>query len=305
MGNYKKGVLFTFAAIILYATIAPVAKMMYLDYPDMPYKILVQVRMPIAGLFFFIIQFIKDKSALKITKSELLYLAILGIVGLFGVQYTLFAAVKRTPVGLASFIQSGATLFICAYSVLFLKEKFSFGKILSLFIGFTGITMIFWNREAFLSGNVLGVGLVIALLSAMTRAFYVIWGKRNKTHLAPTVMLAYAFSIGGLFSWLLGPFEMVSFFKQNASDYRIYVYFFLLSIFGTVLAFYCSFKGLSYVPASTNAFISITEPMFATIATYFLMGEIISLREGIGCALIALSAACMQVKLKTPQKLKA
>lgn len=299
MSDNQKGILLTFTAIILFATISPVARMAYAAYPDLDPVVLVQVRMNAASLIFFVIQLIRDPKKLKLTKEELLFAAILGVVGLFGVQYTLFAAVKRIPVGLATFIQSGAALFICLYSFVALREKFPLNRLIGLLTGFFGIFLIFWNKEAFSSRNIFGTGLLWALFSAFTRSFYVLWGKRNKTGISPGVLLAYAFGAGGLFSLLLGPGKAASFIAANYEDPRIWLYFAVLTLFGTVAAFFCSFKGLTFVPATTNAYITVTEPMFATFAAFLLTGELITLREGIGCALIAASAVFVQLNIRS------
>jgi len=238
---------------------------------------------------------------LKITAKEFFYLVVLGVGGFFIVQYFLFAAVRQMPVGPASFIiESGATLLVCFLSVLLFKERFGKNKVFGLAVGLCGLTVLFWNPEIFSQANAFRTGLLFAVFSGLARAFYMIWGKWNKTNLPSEVMLAYAFSAGGLFSFLLGPGEMVAFFQAHGAEPKVYLYFSVLIFLGTVLGFYCCFRGLSLADASLNALIGVTEPMFATFVAFFWMGETISAKDAVGCLLLFASAVILQ--LRWPKK---
>ena len=294
MKNHVHAVLSVCGAVFLFGLGSTILKIIYTRFPDVPIINILSLRIGITAIAYFLTALVRNPKALRVRTSDLLYFTIFGTAGIFVVQYFLTLAVKNINVALATFVQSSATLLICAYSVVVLRERMSRHKIAALTIGFVGLSVIFWRPDLFTASRMLSTGLLAAVLSAVGKAFYILYGKKGSVKYDRSIMMAY----GLLATTLLS--VAISSPVPTILAYRDHVDFWLLVAALGLLCSYAPFslyfRGLARLPSSTAGILNIIEPVAGTMTAFLILHESITLQQLIGCLLIMAGIVVMQLE---------
>jgi drug/metabolite transporter (DMT)-like permease len=280
MKNEFKGALLIVIAAFFWGIAATAAKFI-LNNNVNPFK-LVNMRLNLAFLFLFLILLIFDRQKLKITKQDAKYLAILGIVGIVGVQTTYYFTVDTLNVGMAIFLQYLAPAMIVVYSVLFLKEKLSSTIIISLGISLLGSVCIILGRDTTGANTLNAIGLITGLASAFFLCFYTIYGKTCAARVNAWTVLLYAVGFGALaYSFVSPPWVLWKDVTMMEFAYASY-----LAIFATIIPFGLYFSGLRFLTPSSASIIAMLEPVVASLSAYLLLNEKMTFIQIMGGILI-------------------
>jgi len=133
------------------------------------------IRFLSASIFLFVYLFFK-KIKLKLEKKDVLSFTILGFTGIFCMNIFIFYSVKFTTSTSASILMNSNSFFIGILAFFLLKEKIRMNEIFGVFIGFLGCYFIITQGK--FSFNLSLAGNLLALLAAISWAFYSVWGKK-------------------------------------------------------------------------------------------------------------------------------
>jgi drug/metabolite transporter (DMT)-like permease len=293
--NEFKGALLVIAAAFFWGMSATAAKFILNDHIN-PFT-LVNMRLNLAFLFLFAYFLIFDREKLRITKLEARYLAILGVVGIAGVQTTYYFTVATLNVALAIFLQYLAPAMIVIYSAVFLKQKLSPTIIAALGISLAGSLLIILGMGMASFGGVRIIGLVTGLLSSFFLSFYTIYGKKVCTsRVNPWTVLLYALGSGAVTYWVVSPpWVLWSGIGLKQLGYASY-----LAVFATIIPFGLFFNGLRYLTPASGSMISMLEPVVASLSAYLLLHESMSLMQLLGGVFII--AAIVIINIYYAQK---
>ena len=113
---------------------------------------------------------------LRITRAELPFLLLFGVVGLAFVQLLYFVAIHRLEIGVALLIQYVAPVLIALWARLVLKEPVRRRVWAALILALGGLSLVvdLWSGVA-----LDGLGVLAALASAVTFALYILLPKRQ------------------------------------------------------------------------------------------------------------------------------
>lgn len=262
-----KGAILVAIAAFFWGFAATAAKFILNDNVN-PFK-LVNMRLNLAFIFLFLFFLIFDRQKLKITKHDAKYLAVLGIVGIVGVQTTYYFTVSTLNVSMAIFLQYIAPALIVAYSVAFLKEKLSAAIVISLGVSLLGSVFIIFGRDTTAASTINVIGLITGLVSALFLSFYTIFSKTCTARLNPWTVLLYALGFGALAYWFVSPpWVLWSSVSLKEFGYASYI-----AVFATIIPFGLYFSGLHYLTPSTGGIISMLEPVIASASAYLLLNE--------------------------------
>jgi drug/metabolite transporter (DMT)-like permease len=289
MKNELKGAILIVIAAFFWGIAATAAKFV-LNTNVNPFK-LVNMRLNIAFIFLFIILLIFDRQKLKITKLDAKYLAVLGVVGIVGVQTTYYFTVATLNVSMAIFLQYLAPAMIVIYSVAFLKEKLSSTILISLGISLLGSICIILGRDATASNTLNIIGLITGLASAFFLCFYTIYGKTCAARVNAWTVLLYAVGFGALAYGFVSPPWVL--WKDITLIEFAYVSY--LSIFATIIPFGLYFSGLRYLTSSSASIIAMLEPVVASISAYFLLSEKMTFVQILGGMLIIIAVIIINI----------
>ena len=226
--------------------------------------------------------FIKDKSLFKVKPSQFLLFAIGGLFT-FLAAFFYYDSIKRASVSVAVMLMYTSPVFVMAYSVAFLGEKFTLKKAISIvcvLVGCALISGIFGGAEFTLWGVVTG------LLAGITYSAYNIVAKiQMDKGCNPLSSTVYGFMFMGLFALMSadvpGIFELAS-----ANPPVTYPLMIGIGIFTVALPYFLYTASLKYVPVGTAAILGMIEPMTATLFGVALFGDDLTVVSSVGIILI-------------------
>lgn len=233
--------------------------------------------------------------SLKVSKKEMISLAILGGIGNAVTTLMLFISFSLIDVGIATTIHFIYPVFVTLGCVLFYKEKLGLQKIIALMIATSGIACFFFGMDmkSGLSGGVF-LGLVLAVASGMTYAFYIIYmdksGLKNQPVFKITFYVALMSSIAmGIYGTVTGELALNS---LTTKSWWISLAFSLLC---TVVALSLLQIGIKHVGASTAAILTTFEPITSIVCGVLLLGESVTFVKIMACALIMIGVVTLSL----------
>lgn len=226
------------------------------------------------------------KINLKVTKSQLKNLVILGFVGNAITTLMLNIAFAHLDVGIVIPLHFTYPVFVTLGCVLFFNEKLSKQKIIALVIAMCGIGCFFIEslNSASFSSSIL-LGLILAVASGAFYAFYIIFmdksGLKGESPFKITFYVAINSSIC-MFFYGIFTNELVLSSLTTKSWIISSVFAFLC----TVVALSLLQVGIKYIGASEAAVISTFEPITSVIFGVLLLGEKVTPLKIVACILI-------------------
>lgn len=207
--------------------------------------------------------------------------ALLNAIGFYGFQTV---GLIFLPSGLFSVLVFFQPVLIALLAWFWLGEQMSVLKLVGMTVGFLGIVII--SLDGF-TGEISLVGVMIALLAAMSWALGTIYVKKESTRTDALWMVALQFLIGGVALTIMGAVT------ENLQDivwntpYLIGLVF--GGVFGVTVAFTLYFKLINAGDASKIASFTFLVPLIAVLTGTFFLNEPFTLTLFTGLILIVLS----------------
>lgn len=194
----------------------------------------------------------------------------------------------------ASFISGMDILLIPIFKLIFFKKKIQTKVWLACIIAFVGLYIIAKSssRDGF------GYGDILAMIGAISFAIYILmvgkWGSKVETpslilvQMYSCVVLAIVISI-----FYVSPSDLI--LPMEASAWKAVLF---TGIFATAFMYSVQNIAQKYIEDEKIALTYLCEPIFATIAAYFLIGEPITINTVIGGTLILFALFIAEYKFK-------
>lgn len=225
---------------------------------------------------------VKDKSAFKVKPLELLLFAASGL-GFFGTASGYFFSMQATSVSTAVVLMYTAPVLVMIFSVLFLGEKLTPVKAVSVVCMVVGCGLV--------SGIIGGLkfdalGIAMGLLSGVSYAAYNIFTKISMRRGAnPMSATLYCFMFSAIVAFFAcEPQEIPALVLQNVGV--TIPLLIALGVFTCVLPYLLYTNALKILPAGTASAMSIVEPMAATVFSVVLFDEKLTAPSAVGIVLI-------------------
>ncbi len=222
-----------------------------------------------------------DRSLFKATKKELIFFALSGFA-VFSTSACYFLSMQASSVSTAVVLMYTAPVFVMIYSVLFLGEKFTSLKFVSLVLVMIGSCLV--------SGIIGGFkysaeGILFGLAAGISYSAYNVITKIEMRHnCKPLSASMYSFifmSIASIiFSKPMGILEVAAKIPSSV------VFMILCGICTCVLPYFLYTLSLRFLPVGTAASLGIVEPVAATLFSVALLGEKLELYTFMGIVLI-------------------
>jgi drug/metabolite transporter (DMT)-like permease len=241
-----------------------------------------------------------DRSAFRLTRRQLLIMAVLGVGGVAILQAGYAAALELLPVGIALLFEYTAVLFVAIIAFFFLREKVRRRLWVSIALVLGGLAIVaeIWASEL----NVLGV--VFALLAAAALTMYFLVGERQVGATSPLAVSFWTMLFASIFwsffsGWwnvdatmlaapvsLGGPLEAVVVPLWAPLAWNV--------VFGTFLSFLFSFLALKHLPATVAGITASSEIIFAFVIAWLWLGESLGPVPLIGAAIVLVGIVLAQ-----------
>ncbi len=286
-------------AVIMWASSFPLLKLA-LNY--MPPVTLAAVRYSIAGSILVLLIFAKFGmvKSLQELRGDWKILTFLGLVGVALPNATLNIGLQFTAASVSSMIQACGPVFTVALAVIFLKERLGGAKIAGTILAIFG-TLLLISQGGVDLDNSTFVGNLFVLLSAM---FYSISGVVTKKALErhhPLTITGWNIAIGSLFLCLFSPIE---FGQTVAFPPDMIVILLILAVFPGCLAFLFYNYVLQKKELSSISFFVYLIPVFSTIISMAVLGEVITAETVLFASLVIAGVALAQYGRATLRRIR-
>lgn len=243
---------------------------------------------------------ITDRAAFRLSRRQVLVMAVLGVAGVAILQAGYAAALELLPVGIALLFEYTAVLFVAIIAFFFLREKVRarLWVAIALVLGGLAVVAEIWASEL----NLLGV--VFALLAAAALTMYFLVGERQVGATSPLAVAFWTMLFASIFWaffsgwWTLAPETLLTPVSLSGNlDAVIVPLWAPLAwnvIFGTFLSFYFSFLALKHLPATVAGITASSEIIFAFVIAWIWLGESLGVVQLVGAAVVLVGIVLAQ-----------
>ena len=221
---------------------------------------------------------------LKITFREFMHFLIITVFGYAGTTLLVFNAYNYIPTGMTTTIHFLYPTFTVAGLMIFYREKIKASKIFCVVLCLIGIIMFYNGGE----GQVSLLGILLALCSSMTYAFYTIFlGKSEALRdIEPMKRLFYMHIIGTVMMFVIGLISGNLDFHLTPLSWGVMALTANLSAFVGALLYQI---GVKHIGSESAAMLSTFEPITSVVVGILVYSEPMTARIFIGCAAIIVS----------------
>ena len=242
---------------------------------------------------------VRNRASLRVSREDILRLALFGCVGVALVQLFYFLAIHRLEIAIALLIQYLGPLLVAIYARTFWHEHVRHRVWVALGLSLAGLTLMvqLW------SGPTLdGVGVVYALISALAYAAYLLMAERAVAGRDTVSLLAWGFFFATLFWTVVQPWwsfpahavgRTVSLQGALAGVHvPVWALVLWVVVLGTVVPFALIIAGLRRVRATRVGLVAMLEPVVAAIVAWAWLRESLSAAQLVGAAVV-LAGICL------------
>jgi len=241
---------------------------------------LVVIRLLASGVILLLYAFMKENQDIwKIWKSKHngLSLILFSIIGMVGVQYTYFAAIKYGNAATATILQYLSPVIITCYLAIRTKKIPNLQEVTAIVLAMLG-TFFIITKGNIHSLSISKLALFWGISSAFTAAFYTLQPRSLLTKWGSTLIVGWGMMIGGLaFSFIHQPWN----FTGEWSITSILAVIFVV-LFGTLIAFYCYLESLKYIQPTEASILASVEPLSAAFLSVLWLHVSLGIAQWLG-----------------------
>lgn len=244
------------------------------------------VRFTAAGIFTLIIAKIKRQPILISDKSNIMPLLMFGLFNTALHYYCFYSGLAYCEGGKASIINSLSPFMLIILATFIFKEKMSLNKIIGCILGFLGIVIV--NLGTDMSGfSFNGEGMII--LNCICSAIGGILTRIVTKKVPAITATGYSLTIGGLMLVLAGIFAGGRLDTITVNGILLLLGLIAISMIGFILYN----QLICYNPVSEIAIFNALIPVFGTMMSCFMLGEVFGIRNLLGLICTSLGIAIL------------
>lgn len=225
---------------------------------------------------------------LKVSRPTLRATALVGLISQAGFNSLYYTSVDMIGIANAAVLLYTAPVIFLVLSVVFFKEQLTVPKLGAAFLCVIGSAIAVTGGSLNLVG-LSGLGILLAVLSAVTFAIMTAIGKVALKGCDPFTFIAYSFFFGTLF---MLPLCLYTGAYQVAISPAILLNGFGIGLLPAALSYVLYFGGIKHsVSLSTAGVISSLEMVSAILIAWLIFHEPASLIKAIGILMIVVASA--------------
>jgi drug/metabolite transporter (DMT)-like permease len=254
---------------------------------------LTEVRLTGAAIGLVLILTVARPSSLRVTRSELPFLAAFGILGLAFVQWLYFLAIHRLEIGIALLIQYLAPLLVALWVRFVVHRPVRRRLWIALALALFGLMLVV---EIWEGGTLDGVGVAAALAAAVAFAFYILMAEEGVKRRDPVSLSAFGFVFGALFFAVIQPWwsypwhiarEDVSLLGNVGSMHLpVWALMCWMIVLGAIVPFALFVGSLQHIPATRASILAMLEPVVATAVAWAWLDESLGAVQVVGGVIV-------------------
>jgi drug/metabolite transporter (DMT)-like permease len=243
---------------------------------------------------------VTDRAAFRLRPRQLLTMAILGVGGVALLQASYAGALQLLPVGIALLLEYTAVLLVALVAFFVFREKVKARIWVAIGLVLIGLAVVaqVW------SSSLDPLGVVLALVAAVTLAFYFIVGERQVGATSPLAVafwtMTFATAFWALFSgwWMLRPALFAEPLQVGGvvGDLALplVVPLAITVVVGSFAPFLLSFSALKHLSATAAGIVASSEVLFAFVVAWLWLGEQLDALQVAGAAVVLIGIVLAQ-----------
>jgi drug/metabolite transporter (DMT)-like permease len=265
--SHLKGYMLAAAAAVLWGLSGVVTK--YLLRRQMRPDELLVFRTLIAAAILIVWLGMRSPQLLRVRRSDLLPLILLGAIGLALNQGFYYLSLMEVSVAYSLLLQYLAPVHLMVYGVLSKTERMTGGKIAAAFTVICGCALMVFGQEGGID-RVSTAGTLYAIASGVCFAFYSAYGKQVLKSYDPSTVITYVFLTSAVV-WLTvrPPWQI----DWASIDLSMWIFFIYLVGVATILPFALYSASLRHLEASRSSLTSTLELVVAASVAWLWLDE--------------------------------
>lgn len=232
---------------------------------------------------------ITDRNGFRLRPRQLLVMAVLGVGGVALLQASYAAALQLLPVGIALLLEYTAVLMVALVAFFGFRERVKARIWVAIGLVLVGLAVVAQVWASSLDA----MGVVLALVAAVTLAFYFIVGERQVGATSPLAVafwtMLFATIFWALFSgwWMLRPATFAAPVDLGGGvALPLVVPLAVTVVLGSFAPFLLSFSALKHLSATAAGIVASSEVLFAFVVAWLWLGERLSLLQIAGAGVV-------------------
>lgn len=284
MSDKLKGIILAITAAVLWALCGIATQILFKD-SRISSEWLVEVRLMLSGLLLIIYGLIKNKNNLiKVwnDRTDIKQLVIFSFLGMTGMQYTYFMAIKEGNAASATVLQFLCPVIIVCFLIIYKRKIPQKLELLAIGTALTG-TFLFVTKGNINSFSISVPAFSWGIASAFAMAFYTLQPKKLLDKYDSPSIVGWAMIIGGIVFNIIHP---IWDFDMGILTIKSVLYILFIVIFGTLLSFLSYLQSLKYIEPSIASLLCSVEPLSASVLSIFIFGAMFGSVQWIATLLI-------------------
>ena len=143
----------------------------------------------------------------------------------------------------------------------------------------------------------INIGDILTLICGLFYALHILWTEKCNKEGCDTLIITFLqFFFASVFAWILAPFIDGKLDVSVFGNSKVIVSLLYLGLLSSMLCFTLQNVGLKYVQSSLASLFLSFESVFGVLFSTIFLHEKITLKMGIGCALIFLAVVLAETK---------
>ena len=239
----------------------------------------------LTALILFWILYLLKPTTFGIRKKDIPRFIICAASGVTINQLLFIKGLALTTSIHASLLSLGTPIFITFIAAWLLREMLTPIKLIGLFLGIGGATILILLKDNTHSGTDIVTGDILILLNAISYAFYMVLVRPLMQVYSPVHVIRWVFTFGAI---MITPFAWPQFASTDWTAFQTNQWMALafVCIGATFFSYLFNIYGISVIGASATGSYIYTQPVFAAITSIIFLGENIDSYKIISALLI-------------------
>ena len=298
------GYAFTVAAAALFGLNGTVSTLAL--HAGLPATRLTALRCTGAAVGLVVALAVASPGRLRVSRRELPFLAVFGVVGVALTQFLYYVAISRLPVGIALVFEMTAPVFIALYVWLVRRERVRRRLWAALLLSLSGLVFVaqVWKG----GGSLDPLGVAAGLVAALCLATYYLMGERGTSSRDPVALTCWSFVAAALFWAVAAPWWD---FDAGVLAARVpvalgglqlplWVLVAWIVVLGAIVPFWLSIAALQHLSPTTAGLVATVEPVLASIVAWLWVQQVLTGWQVLGGVVVLVGIALAQTSRPTP-----
>ncbi len=241
---------------------------------------------------WLLLQFLRISPRIQIKTA--IKLCLMGALGYGSMSLAFAASLQYLPASLSEMLLFTYPILVSILSFLIGDERFNWQKGVSLAICLLGLFFILGVSFTGLSQ----IGMLLGLSSAIIYSCYILIGNRVLKDVHSLVATTYVSSAAAL---AFAAYSMST--NQLVLTLPMYGWLALVgtATFGTILGILGFFAGITKIGAANASIISTAEPVLTVLLSVLVLGEKLTILQGLGGLMVVASILLLQLYANDPE----